>query len=102
MHLIDAEIGGNFLRDALAVTGEHDRSRHAGALQRSDRFFCVWFFHVSDDDVSGIFAIHSDMHDRANAVTFHSFHADLCHELIVPQATGTPSTCAITPPPLIS
>ena len=81
MNLVHAQLGGDALGHILRVAGQHDGFGHAGLMQRVDGLLRMGLDNVGDDDVSGVFAVHRHVNDRAHAVTVLIGDPQLVHQL---------------------
>lgn len=83
VYLINTELFRNLTCCLPAVAGQHDRLFHAAFFQCRDGFLCMRLDLIRNQDMSGIFAIHRHVNNGSDAVTFHTIHTELFHQLAV-------------------
>ena len=81
--LVHTQLRRHFIGHPLGVAGQHDGLFHAGALQGGDGRLGVGLYHVGDNDVSGVLAVHGHVDDGAYAVALVEGDAQPGHQLAV-------------------
>ena len=86
--LIHPEVTRHIVRDLLNVASEHDGLGDARRLERGDGVAGMGLFHIGDDDVARVLAVHRDMDDGADTVALVPHDAQLLHQLAVSGGDG--------------
>ena len=83
MVFIDSEALRHMSGNCLTVAGKHDGSFHTDPVKRTDRIGGVRLFHIGNDNVSGIGAVHGNMDNGARTAAGLPGHIQPLHELCV-------------------
>ena len=90
MVFIQTEFLRDLLADSLPVTCQHYSPVYTQFLQTSDRLGTVILHDITDNYMTGIFAIHRHMYNRACKMTVMPFDTQIIHHLRIAHTDSPP------------
>ena len=81
----------------LCIAGQHDRLAHTGSLQSADGIGAVGLYHVRNQQIARIAALHGNVHMVPTPSTAGTVSPSFFIRRALPAATALPSTFAVTP-----
>ena len=90
MVFIQTEFLRDLLADSLPVTCQHYSPVHTQFLQTTDRLVTILLHDITDNYMTGIFAIHRHMYNRACKMTVMPFDTQIIHHLRIAHTDSPP------------
>ena len=80
MVLVQTQLLRYRLCHRLCIAGQHDRLAHTGSLQSADGIGAVGLYHVRNQQIARVAALHGNVHDGAHALHGGHGKAKLFHQ----------------------